>query len=149
MPCPVGLLTITKLVDPQPVIELSVCDAVQYKPTAIASPDVTWLAVDTETAVAEKALFVLGGWRSPGRPAPLTAIVTEAGTVSRLLLLASVIAVPAGTGSAKVTVQVLAAPWPRLVGLQVSPDKDTGTGACRLTVAVCELVPKVAITATV
>jgi hypothetical protein len=50
---------------------------------------------------------------------------------------------PAGAGWASVTVQVLVAPWPRLVGLQTTP--ETRPGASRLIVAFCELVPTVAV----
>jgi len=75
----------------------------------------------------------------------LAATVTDAGTVSKVLLLASVtLDPPAGAVWAKVTVQVLTAFCPRLVGLQASA--DTGTGASRLMVAVFELLPKVAVT---
>jgi hypothetical protein len=71
--------------------------------------------------------------------------VTDAGTVSSVLLLASVTeAPPAGAGWVVVTVQVDTALCPRLVGLHATP--DTSTGACRLIVAVWELVPSVAVT---
>ena len=43
-----------------------------------------------------------------------------------------------------VTMHVLAALCPRLVGLQARV--DTRTGARRLIVAVCELLPRVAVT---
>ena len=145
MPGPVGLSTIEKLVEPHPVIEVSVCDALQYKPTAIASPDATLLAVDTETALVVHAAFVLGGWRSPGVPRPVT--VTEAGTVSRLLLLASAIMEPTGEAAVVVTVQVLVALGTRLVGLQLR--LEISTGATRLTLAVWELLPRVAVTVAV
>jgi hypothetical protein len=73
------------------------------------------------------------------------ATVTDAGTVSSALLLPSVtLEPPAGAVCVKVTVQVLTALCPRLVGLQASV--DTNTGATRLMVAVCELVPSVAVT---
>jgi hypothetical protein len=43
-----------------------------------------------------------------------------------------------------VTVQLLTPLGPRVVGLQATP--ETSTGANRLMVAVCELVPRVAVT---
>ena len=76
------------------------------------------------------------------------ATVTDAGTVSNGLLLASVTAEPpAGEIWVMVTVQVLTALWPRVAGLQATP--ETSTGASRLTLALCELVPKVAVTVAV
>ncbi len=76
------------------------------------------------------------------------ATVTDAGTVSEVLLLASVtLDPPAGAAWVSVTVQVLTAPCPRLVGLQAMPDNSTG--ASRLIVAVCELLPRVAVTVAV
>ena len=71
--------------------------------------------------------------------------VTDAGTVSDALLLASVtLEPPVGAVWVSVTVQVLAELWARLVGLHVTVDNRTG--ACRLMVAVCELLPSVAVT---
>jgi len=71
--------------------------------------------------------------------------VTDAGTVSIVLLLASVtLAPPAGAVWVRVTVHVLTALCPRVAGLQATV--ETRTGANRLMVAVCELLPKVAIT---
>ena len=71
--------------------------------------------------------------------------VTDAGTVSEALLLASVTAEPpAGAVCVSVTVQVPAAFCPRLAGLHAAP--DTRTGASKLIVAVCELLPSVAVT---
>jgi hypothetical protein len=71
--------------------------------------------------------------------------VTDAGTVSVALLLASVrLNPPVGAVCVSVTVQVLTALCPKLVGLQVTA--DTSTGAVRLTVAICELLPRVAVT---
>jgi len=73
------------------------------------------------------------------------ATVIDAGTASRVLLLASVtLEPPVGAFSVRVTVQVLAALWPRLVGMQATP--ETSTGARRLRVAVWELLPRVAVT---
>ena len=73
--------------------------------------------------------------------------VTDAGTVSEALLLASVtLDPPVGADWVSVTVHVLTALCPRLVGLQAMP--DTSTEATRLIVAVCELPPRVAITVT-
>ena len=75
------------------------------------------------------------------------ATVTEAGTVSEALLLASVTEdPPVGATCVKVTVQVLTALCPRLVGLQATP--ETSTGASRAIDAVCELPPSVAVTVT-
>jgi hypothetical protein len=72
-------------------------------------------------------------------------IVTDAGTVSRALLLDSAtVAPPVGVACVSVTVQLLTPLCPRLVGLHVTP--DTSTGAARLIAAVCELPPSVAVT---
>jgi hypothetical protein len=74
-----------------------------------------------------------------------TATVTEAGTVSKALLLASVtVEPPAGAVCVRVTVQPLTVLCPRLAGLHTTP--DTSTGASRLIVAVLELAPSVAVT---
>ena len=71
--------------------------------------------------------------------------VTDAGTESEALLLASVtLDPPAGALWERVTVHVLTALWPRLVGVQATP--ETRTGASRLTDAVWELLPTVAVT---
>ena len=73
------------------------------------------------------------------------ATVTDAGTVSEALLLARVtLEPPVGAVWVSVTVQVLTALCPRLVGLHATP--ETSTCASRLMVAVCELVPSVAVT---
>ena len=73
------------------------------------------------------------------------ATVTDAGTVSRALLLASVtLDPPVGAAPVSVTVHVPAALCPRLAGLQTSV--EISPGARRLTVAVVELVPRVAVT---
>ena len=76
------------------------------------------------------------------------ATVTDAGTVSEALLLPSVtLEPPVEAVWVSVTVHVLTALCPRLVGLQATP--DTSTGASRLIVAVCELLPRAAVTVTV
>jgi len=73
------------------------------------------------------------------------ATVTEAGTVSEVLLLARVTPdPPAGAVCVSVTMQVLTPLCPKLVGLHATA--DTNTGAVRLMVAVCELLPSVAVT---
>jgi hypothetical protein len=73
------------------------------------------------------------------------ATVTDAGTVSSALLLASVtLEPPVGAVWVRVTVQVLMALCPRLVGLQAT--LETSAGASRLMVAVCELLARVAVT---
>src|SRR5580704_9428330 len=96
-----------------------------------------WLLAIEAAAVALKVAVV----------AP-AATVTEAGTVSNVLLLASVtLEPPVGAVWVRVTVQVLTALWPRVAGLQATPDTSTGaTSATRLMVAVCELLPNVAVT---
>ena len=69
---------------------------------------------------------------------------TDAGTVSAVLLLASAtLDPPAGAVCVSVTVQVLSALCPKLAGLHARP--DTSTAAVRLIVAVCELLPRVAV----
>jgi hypothetical protein len=71
--------------------------------------------------------------------------VTDAGTVSKALLLDTVtVAPPEGAVCVSVTVQLLTPLCPRLVGLQVTP--DTSTGANKLIAAVCKLAPSVAVT---
>jgi hypothetical protein len=93
-----------------------------------------WLLEIVAAAVAVKAAVVA---------VALTA--TEAGTFSSLVLLPSVtLDPPAGAGWLNVTVQLLVPPGPRLVGLQTTP--DTSAAGTRLTVAVCELLPSVAVT---
>ncbi len=73
------------------------------------------------------------------------ATVTKAGTLKAVLLLPSATtAPPAGAACVRVTVQVLDAFCPRLVGLQ--PSDDTSTGASRLIVALAELLLYVAVT---
>jgi hypothetical protein len=73
------------------------------------------------------------------------ATVTDVGTVSEALLVARFTPdPPVGAVWVRVTVQVLTALCPRLVGLQATP--ETSTGASRLIVAVCELRPSVPVT---
>ena len=73
------------------------------------------------------------------------ATVTDTGTVSEALLLASVtLDPPAGETCVMVTVQVPTALCPRVAGLHTTP--ETSTGASRMMVAVCELAPRVAVT---
>jgi hypothetical protein len=75
------------------------------------------------------------------------ATVTDAGTVSAVLLLASItLEPPVGAVWVSVTVQVLTPLGLRLVGLQARPDTRTPADANRLMVAVCELAPRVAVT---
>ena len=70
--------------------------------------------------------------------------VTEAGTVRLVLVLVRVtVAPPVGAALVSVTVQVLEALAPRLVGLQVSA--DTNTGATRPMPALAELLLYVAV----
>ena len=73
------------------------------------------------------------------------ATVTDAGTVSEALLLASVtLDPPVGAVWVRVTVQVPTAFCPRVVGLHDTV--ETRTGASRLMVVVFELLPRVAVT---
>ena len=73
------------------------------------------------------------------------ATVTDPGTVSEALLLANVtLEPPVGAVWVSVTVHVLTALCPRLVGLHATA--ETSTGASRLMVAVWELVPSVVVT---
>jgi hypothetical protein len=66
------------------------------------------------------------------------ATVTEAGTVSvALVLVRATAAPPVGAGWVRVTVQVLEALGPRLVGLQASEETSTTT---MLIVALAELL---------
>ena len=65
--------------------------------------------------------------------------VTDPGTVSVALVLVRVtLAPPAGAALDRVTVQVLEAFGPRLVGLQAS--EETSTGATSVMVALAELL---------
>ena len=70
--------------------------------------------------------------------------VTEAATGSRALLLErETVAPPVGAALVRVTVQVLAAPEARLVGLHASEERVTG--ASRLIAAVRETPLRVAV----
>ena len=70
--------------------------------------------------------------------------LTEAGTVSRALLLPSVTLVPpAGAIWLTVTMQVPTALWPDCPGMQTRPETS---GVTRPIVAVWELAPSVAVT---
>jgi hypothetical protein len=76
--------------------------------------------------------------------APAVTVIV-AGTLNRLLLLDSVTAEPpAGATCDNVTVHVLTPDWPRLDGLH--PTLEINTGAVRLMVAVCRLLPIFAVT---
>jgi hypothetical protein len=67
------------------------------------------------------------------------ATLTDAGTVSvELVLVRVTVAPPVGAACVSVTVQVLEALGPRLVGLQAS--EATSTGAVRVMVALAELL---------
>lgn len=73
------------------------------------------------------------------------ATVTEAGAAKSVLLLESdTVEPPAGADWLSVTVHVLDVLCPRLVGLHAK--LETRTGATRLILAVCELLPSVAAT---
>ena len=76
------------------------------------------------------------------------ATVTDAGTVSEALLLArATLEPPVGAVWDRVTVQVLTALCPRLAGPHATP--ETSTGASKLTLVVCELAPRAAVTVAV
>ena len=69
----------------------------------------------------------------------VAATVTDAGTVSVALLFESVtLAPPVGAGCVRVTVHVLEAFGPRLLGAQDTVETDTG--ATRFTVVLAELL---------
>jgi hypothetical protein len=111
-------------------LTVAVCEL----PLTVAVTVALWLLAMEAAAVALNVPVV----------APASTL-TDAGTVSDGLLLASVTPNPPnGAVWPSVTVQVLTALWPRLVGLQATP--DTKPGANRLIVAVCELPPRVAVT---
>ena len=65
--------------------------------------------------------------------------VTDAGMVSvELVLVRMTVAPPVGAGWVRVTVQVLEAFGPRVLGLQIS--EETSTGAARVMVALAEVL---------
>jgi hypothetical protein len=71
--------------------------------------------------------------------------VTDAGTVrAAFVLVSATLAPPVGAAWVRVTVQVLDELGPTLLGLQTTP--DTSTADNRLIAAVCELLPRVAVT---
>ena len=73
------------------------------------------------------------------------ATTTEAGTArSTLLLESDTVEPPAGADWLRVTVQVLDPLCPRLAGLHVR--LEIRPGAPRLILAICELLPSVAVT---
>jgi hypothetical protein len=75
----------------------------------------------------------------------LAGTVTEPGTIKLLLLLCIATADPfLPAAEFSVTVQDVEEFCPRLVGLQTTP--ETRTFATRLILAVCELLPRVAVT---
>lgn len=97
------------------------------EPPRVAVTVADWLAANVPV-VALKAADV--------EPA---ATVTEAGTVRAALVLVSATEVPpAGAAKLRVTVQVLEAFSPRLVGLQANVESETVAGGTRPTVVVCE-----------
>ena len=73
------------------------------------------------------------------------ATVTLAGTVSNPLLLASVIAAALATAWFNVTVQVLDALLARVEGAQATDVSCTGAGAVALSVKLCEIPLRVAV----
>ena len=76
---------------------------------------------------------------------PAAGTVTDVGTVRvAFVFVRDTTAPPVGAGCVRVTVQVLDAFCPRLVGLQTSD--DTNTDAARLMVALAELLLYVAVT---
>ena len=78
---------------------------------------------------------------------PAGTAIVDTGTGSSALLLDREITVPpAGAALLRVTVQVVPAPEVRLVGLQDSEDRTTGTD--KLMVAVCETPLRVAVSVT-
>ena len=74
------------------------------------------------------------------------ATVTDAGTVRVGLVFVRMTVAAVGAAFVRVTVQVLEELGPRLAGLQATP--ETRAGATRLMAAVCELLPRVAVTIT-
>ena len=72
--------------------------------------------------------------------------VTEAGVVRRALLSERVTVVLAVAAFVRVTVQLAELVDPRVVGVQAN--EESVTAAARLTVAVCDAPPRVAVTVT-
>jgi hypothetical protein len=73
------------------------------------------------------------------------ATITDAGTLSKVLLLFRVtLDPPVGAAAFKVTVHALTPLGLRLVGLQ--PSDETRTGATRAIMELFELLPRVAVT---
>jgi len=73
------------------------------------------------------------------------ATLTEAGVVNTVLLSErATLTPPVGAALVRVTVQLLEALGPRLLGVQAS--EETITGATRLTLALAELLLNVAVT---
>jgi len=66
------------------------------------------------------------------------ATLTEVGVVSTVLLSETATLAPPGAALVRVTVQVLEALGPRLLGVQ--PSEETSTGATRLMLALAERV---------
>jgi hypothetical protein len=93
-----------------------------------------WLLARPAAAVALKVAVVV--------PA---ATLTDAGTLSEALLLASVtLNPPVGALWVSVTAHVLTPPGPRMAELQATP--ESGEGTSRVMEAVCVLLPSVAVT---
>jgi hypothetical protein len=134
-PCPrlVGLqVTVEMSIDPD---DARLIVKVFEPPLRVAVTVALWLLPMEAAAVALKVAVM----------AP-AATVIDAGTVSEVLLLArATLEPPVGAAWVRVTVQVLTALCPRLVGLQVRVETCTAA-ASRLTVAVWELLPSVAVT---
>jgi hypothetical protein len=96
-------------------------------PPRVAVTVADWL-LETAVVVALKVAEVA----APG-------IVTDAGTVRvELVLVRVMVAPPVGAAPLRVTVQVLEALGPRLVGLQAS--KETSTDAVKLMIALAEVL---------
>ena len=107
--------------------------AVLGTPAKVAVTVAAWLLAMTPAVAVNVAVVAAAG------------TVTDAGTVSKALLLESETSdPPAGAGFESVTVQVEAALLARLVGAQETPVKEAG--ASNEIVAVCEAPFNVAVT---